>query len=279
LDTPRIAILILAHKNQEQLIKLVDHFKADFAIYVHIDRNSKIQINNEHNVHSIKKFKAYWGSYNLVLATRELMKIAATGNHDRYLLISGQDLPIMSNEEIIQYFTGNRNNYLAGEKLAELKTHQWRMRNFHFNLHSSGKLLNKLLVFVDYKVGMLQNILKLWCRFPDNLYVGCEWFNLTHEAVMICLEKMYDKKYINQFKYGKCSDEIVVQSILYNSELMSSIKNDDLRYTDWSMGGSHPKLLTLEDYNKIINSGKIFARKFDDTIDAEVIDKIYQHVA
>ncbi|MCX6005834.1 MAG: glycosyl transferase [Chloroflexi bacterium] len=283
MGTTRIAILILAHKNQEQLIKLVDHLKTDFSIYVHIDRKSKIRINSENNVHSIKKFKVYWGSYNQILATRELMKIAATGNHDRYLLISGQDLPIVSNKEIIQYFISNKNNYLRGCKLPAVSSGRredlWRMLYFYFTLGDRGKYLNKYFLFFEYKLRKFQDYFKLYRRIPDNMYWGCNWFNLTHEAVMICLEKMYDNKYINLFKYTKCADEVVIQSILYNSKLLSSIENEDLRYTDWSMGGSNPKVLTLEDYNKIVNSAKLFARKFDDTIDSAIIDKIYEMIA
>jgi hypothetical protein len=279
LNTPRIALLILAHKNQGQLNKLVDHLKSDFSVYVHIDSNSKIQVDNQKNVYTIKKFKSYWGSFNAVLAIRELLKNASTGNHERYLLISGQDVPVKRNQEIIQFFTGNRNNYIRGGSLDELKQHQWRMRYFHLNSYNCGKLLNKLQVITQYKLGMLQDILGLYRTIPAKLYVGSTWFNLTREAVMICLDKMYDRKYINQFKCTKCADEIVIQSIMYNSSLMSSIIQDDLRYADWSAVGAHPKVLTVDDYDKVINSGKLFARKFDEKVDRTLIDEIYRSIA
>ncbi len=272
--TNKIAILVLAHKNQEQVIKLIDHLKTDFSIYLHIDRKSKIQISNENNVHSIKQYKVYWGSYNQILATRELMRIAAAGNHDRYLLISGQDLPIMSNAAIVQYFMGNNNNYLRGEKLSaslEYRKDNWRMIYYHFNLFDR----REYNMIIERKLGLLQDIFKLYRKIPDNLYFGSNWFNLTHEAVMICLEKMYDKKYLNLFKYTRCADEVIIQSILYNSRLLSSIKNEDLRYADWSADVAYPKVLTMDDYDNVMNSAKLFARKFDDKIDSAVIDRIY----
>jgi hypothetical protein len=271
--------LILAHKNQGQLNKLVDHLKSDFSIYVHIDRNSKIQVNSQKNVYAIKKFKSYWGSLNAVLAIRELLKTASAGNHERYLLISGQDLPVKRNLEIIQFFTGSANNYIRGESLDELKQHQWRMRYYHLDSYNCGKLLNKLQVITQYKLGMLQDTYRLCRKIPAKLYVGSVWFNLTHEAVMICLDKLYDRKYTKQFKYSKCADEIIVQSIMHNSRLVSSIVHDDLRYADWTGGGAHPKVLTIGDYDKLMNSGKLFARKFDETLDRVVIDKIYASIA
>lgn len=278
MNDPRIAILILAHRNQEQLIKLVDHLKTDFSVYVHIDRKSKIQVIGEDNVHSIRKFKVYWASFNQILATRELMRTAASGNHDRYLLISGQDLPTMSNQKIIQYFRGNSNNYLHGNSQSVNQHGLWRMRYFHLSSYDSMGRPNRFVHFIDHKLHTFQDYFKLYRKIPGDLYVGCNWFNLTHEAVTTCLEKMYDKKYINLFRFTKCADEVIVQSVLYNSKLSSSIISDDLRYADWSMGGAHPKVLTIEDYDAIMNSTKLFARKFDDTIDPAVIDKIYEAV-
>lgn len=52
----------------------------------------------------------------------------------------------------------------------------------------------------------------------------------------------------------------------------------DLRYIDWSEGGLHPKTLNINDYNRLMNSEFIFARKFDTKIDKEVIEKIYDSV-
>jgi hypothetical protein len=281
LDTPKIAILILAHKNQAQLIKLVDHLKKDFTIYIHIDKKSNISVINENNVHSIKKFIVSWGSYNQILATRELMKIAAKGKYDRYLLISGQDLPIMSNKKILQYFRDNNNSYLRVDtKLPASPAHGqhgglWRMLYFYLNLYYGMDLLNEYILRFQNKLHTFQDHFKLYRKIPNNLYLGPNWFNLTHEAIIICLERMYDNKYINLFKYTLCGDEIIIQSILYNSILSSSIISEDLRYTDWSTGGAHPKVLTLEDINIIMNSAKLFARKFDEEIDSVVIDKIY----
>jgi hypothetical protein len=278
LGNPRIAILILAHRNQEQLIRLVDHLKTDFSVYIHMDRKSKIQVRSEDNVHPISKFRVYWANFSQILATRELMRTAAAGYHDRYLLISGQDLPIVSNQKIIQYFLDNNNNYLHRENQTAHQNGFWRMRYFHLGSYDSRGHPNRYVHFIDQKLHMLQDYFRVYRKIPGDLYVGCNWFNLTHEAVTTCLGKMYDRKYINLFRFTKCADEVIVQSVLYNSKLSSSIISDDLRYADWSMGGAHPKVLTLEDYGEIMNSAKLFARKFDNTIDPAVINKIYEAV-
>ncbi|MEI6087851.1 MAG: glycosyl transferase, partial [Bacteroidota bacterium] len=50
--------------------------------------------------------------------------------------------------------------------------------------------------------------------------------------------------------------------------------NDNLKYIDWSLGGASPKILTIDDIDKISKSGKFFARKFDANFDSEVLDWI-----
>jgi hypothetical protein len=50
--------------------------------------------------------------------------------------------------------------------------------------------------------------------------------------------------------------------------------NNNLRYIDWSLGGASPKILKIEDTEKIGQSGKFFARKFDTDIDSEILDWI-----
>ena len=45
-------------------------------------------------------------------------------------------------------------------------------------------------------------------------------------------------------------------------------------YVDWSEGKRNPKILKTEDYKRLICSGKLMARKFDNTVDAGIIEKL-----
>ena len=69
-------------------------------------------------------------------------------------------------------------------------------------------------------------------------------------------------------------DEIFVPTVLLNSPLRDSVVGQEVHYVDWSRGGAHPKTLGIEDYDRIIESGKLFARKFDVRSDAEVLDML-----
>jgi hypothetical protein len=60
-----------------------------------------------------------------------------------------------------------------------------------------------------------------------------------------------------------------------NSPLKHVVVNDNLRYIDWSKKGvPHPALLTIDDADNLLNSSKLFARKFDIELDEAVLDLI-----
>ena len=46
---------------------------------------------------------------------------------------------------------------------------------------------------------------------------------------------------------------------------------DNLIYVDWSSGKAHPKILTVDDYEAMKSSSKLFARKFDMETDSVIL--------
>jgi len=43
---------------------------------------------------------------------------------------------------------------------------------------------------------------------------------------------------------------------------------------DWNVDGASPRTLTNADYDTLMQSGMLFARKFDETVDAQIIHRI-----
>ena len=99
-------------------------------------------------------------------------------------------------------------------------------------------------------------------------------------AGYIISNEKFIKKY---FKYSYCSDELFVQTLVYNSKFYNNLylkKDDDymsiMRYIDWNRG--EPYIFKSEDFNDLINSKYLFARKFSTKVDKMIIDKIYDHI-
>jgi hypothetical protein len=280
-----IAILLLAHKSKEQIDRLINHLISDFDIYIHIDKGSNILIKNRENIRVYKEYKTYWGSVNLIKATLLLLREAFEKKHDRYVLISGQDLPIKSNQEIKNYFKNNVNNYIETYKMPyefgnfdspmSRVTKYWPIQNFRWK---DGKNLKRKIIY-KIKIYLLNISFNLKARKLDyTFYGGSQWFNLTNDCVEDMLSYIEtNPKFLKRFQFTQFSDEIFFQTLA--NILNIKINNASLRYIDWEKGPDRPRTLRMDDYQNIINSNNLFARKFDPEIDNKIIDLIYHVIS
>lgn len=278
----KTGILITVHTNPEHLKQLVDILKEDFFIFIHLDKKSSIDSKifaQESRVYLIKTHKVYWGSYNQILAVLDLFKLAYEHNCDYYILISGSDLPIKRNHEIISEIQANpKINYID---YNELPRRDWslnggfdRLQLFWENVENpdSVSLLNRLFSLLRN----IQRFLHLKRKLLSiKYYGGANWVNLSKEAVGYLLDFIEKSpEFLSSYRYTRNADEIWLQTILLNSPLCDYIENSSKRYVDWSSGPEYPKILRIEDYNKIIQSNGFFARKIDANIDNNIYEKL-----
>src|SRR3546814_9198202 len=89
-----------------------------------------------------------------------------------------------------------------------------------------------------------------------------QWMTLCADHVRYVLSYIYKNPQVARFfKYTWGPDEFFFQTILFNSPFRSDIINDNLRYIDWTEGAASPKVLTRKDFEELVNSGKLYARK------------------
>ncbi|MGZ3861914.1 MAG: beta-1,6-N-acetylglucosaminyltransferase [Bacteroidia bacterium] len=285
-----MAILILAHQYPGQVSRLIKSLLTDddVTIFIHVDSRSvetfnalKKEFSSEKRVVLIKKrYRVYWGSYNQVLATLELLHAAKeSGPFDYYNLISGQDLPIKPIEDLKKFLIANNGKeFLAWYKLPHHENHgKWggmdRMELFWLDEKSPFKYLYQKTNDLVHK---FQRRTKLSRKINFDLYAGANWFTLSNPAIDYVFDFLRNHRfYLRAFKYTRCADEIFMQSILLNSPFRENIVNDCLRYVDWKSGPEYPKVLRNEDLNSLLNSeNKFFGRKFDERIDQQIIEKL-----
>jgi hypothetical protein len=268
---------MLVHKNEQQTQRLINHLAKDFDIFVHIDKCSKIKILESNNVFIYKKYKTYWGSFNQIIATLFLLKKAYKKQYERYILISGQDLPLMANDKIKNFFMNNDNEYIEIFKIPRNDGHHpnplvERMIYFH------GLKKWNIILRLRRKLNHIRCKGDL-CRDVDYIfYGGSNWTNYTYNCVKKIFEYLdKDKKYIKRYRWTRCGDEIFYQTIIGRIKGIN-IVNHCLRYVDWETGPEHPRTLREEDYEKIIGSKALFGRKFDENIDKDIIENIYKRI-
>ena len=270
----KICFLIAAHKNQNQFMRLINHLKKDFDIYVHIDKKCKLDIKSFDNVKIYKNIKVYHGGVSQVVATLFLMREAYKNHYERYVFISGQDVPLKNNKEIIEFFEANKKEFTSFENIKS-NDGMYKEMSFRLNAYNFGKIYRKLLSRnMREKISNFQPIKR---TTPDNIYYGSSWWNLTNNAIKYILDYVEkNPEYLRRFNYTWGSDEFFFQSILMNSEFKDNCVNDCLRYIIWGIGT--PINLQMKNYDDIKNNIKdnLFARKFDENVDNDIIDKLYK---
>ena len=274
--------LLLVHANSGQLKRLINQLSGDNAIiYLQVDLKTDISLFDEYkNYHSIifikNRIKVAWGGYSQVQGmVNSFKEIIPSLQMDQYVsVISGQDYPIMRKEEMNAFLKLNQGKafmeylLIPEEWSVGLKRLQrYDLSDYHFPGFASLEI--KMNAWLPKR------------KPPKELvYVGkSSWFTITVEHlkyIVDFLEKNHSiKKY---FKLTWGSDELVFQTILYNSNYRAQMVNNNLRYIDWSAGKARPKVLDITDAEKLKQSGKFFARKFDEKVDSKILDWIDENL-
>lgn len=122
----RIAYLILAHKNPEQVKRLVRLLDSD--VYIHIDRKSdmdKFHISDPKVKYINKRVNITWGGFSMIKATLKLINVARNNNnYDYYILLSGDDYPLRSLDELESFLIEHRQySFIEYDKFDEKWQH------------------------------------------------------------------------------------------------------------------------------------------------------------
>lgn len=110
----KIAYLILAHTDPYQLKRLIQALSVEgqVSFYVHIDARKdlsvfKDEVSSLSNVYFLReRKKIYWAGYSICKAEKLLLKEALSSKteFDRFVLLSGLDYPLWSNDKMFAYY-------------------------------------------------------------------------------------------------------------------------------------------------------------------------------
>jgi len=294
----KIAYIILAHKYPEQLARLVRQLNSDdVSFFIHIDKKTRRAIYQQvvdqfkefENVFFIKRQRSRWGSFECVKATLEGIKavVETEVDFDYVIHLSGQDYPIKSREQIERFLEENK-----GKEFLEyfpLPCSKWktgglrRLEYWHFSWNKIDISIPEKREFKSRIATILYSLLILPLptrpKFPEEfpLYGGSFFWCLTGKCIKwIDTFVNQNPNFVNRFKYTYIPDEEFYQTLLMSSPFRNKIISDDLKYKEWGndVNASHPKILEKTDFQKLKESKSLFARKFDATVDTDVLDMI-----
>ena len=283
---------IICHQFTHPLIFLVSELikSPHSIILIHVDQKSEIKhirtsLPNSSQIYFLtERVDVQWGAYTQIEATLKLLNYANQFDYKYFSLLSGDDIPLMPIEHIEKYLLTSDQEYIGYEPLAD-PAHRvkYLYPAFFFIKEKSivAKMKCKILTFL-HKFGLFtQNIDQL----PE-LYKGSQWFILSHQAVQYILDFIENNKnYDLAFRKSLCADEVYFHTILYNSYLNERIYHPEdeqevaeggLRYIDWMSGPDYPKILDESDFDKMKQSGMLFARKVKSNIALDLLEKHFK---
>ena len=283
----KIAILLLCHKNIEQINRFLDLFcDKHYGIFVHIDKKSNIgeHIHLNPNVRLLpddKRVDVKWAGYSQIEATNNLIELAhSIGKFDYYWLCSGQDFPIKSNTDILSFFYSKpKCNYInlfcSLHNGSEKSTHYDKRNDIRYLDFLMGrewwkKILRRSYVFLT---GGYNYTFPFFKRKLDDMkfYFGSQWWCLNNDTIEWIINYHHNHPiYDSYFRRVSTPDESYYHTLVMNSPYKIE-RLDYLHYIEFSENEPSPRILVSADIDLLNNTSFLMARKFDSNIDNNVI--------
>jgi hypothetical protein len=276
----KVANIFIAHKNAGQLWRLVRQYDPElFHNFVHIDRKSDLGafkpilempsvtlVNNRWNV--------VWAGFGTVGATIDALRQIKKRPEKffYYNLMSGLDFPIRPTRKFFDFL---KTTYQSGPKefFEILSLDDWpgsyrRFEQYHLiewtlrGRYFAERLINRFISKRSFYKGRLKP------------FGRSAWFTASDHFIDYFLNYIdRNPDYLEFLKTVWNPDEFAFNALIMNSPFKDNIVHY-LRAIDWSEGKAHPKVFRSADFQFLMESRCYIARKFDETIDKNILDSI-----
>ena len=283
------AYLIIAH-NQPELLKILlktlDYLDND--IYVHLDKKMGNiclkpfyeMVKDSGLFFLSNRLDVQWGDFSQIECELRLLEASVPKKYQYYHLMSGVDLPLKSQSEIHQFFDKHLGTEFVHFDSPKIDALSYKRVSKYVLVHKREKnVLDKII----YRIMMILQIGVDRGRKQNLVYQkGANWFSITDKLAQYVVGK---RSYIEkQFKHTLCADEIFLQTLVINSEFKNSLSKNNftdnyetiMYFIDWKRG--NPYEFKDSDYDELINSNLLFARKFNFDKNPNIIKRILETV-
>ena len=278
----------MAHRNPEQVARLAKRL-APHYVFVHIDSKVKDEVFNNfvyllkdcQHVKFIDRHRSAWASWGIVEAILEGVKAALSyDDWSHVMVLSGQDYPLMSSEQMEDFFQDHTGmsfapNWSLPNKVWGNDGGMYRVRYWHMPFKGRR---------VFFPIARKQ---------PEGIkHAGGSMFSCLSRKVASEVIAFTNKmpKVVNFYRHVWIPDEMYIPTVVMNSEYKDSVYNENLIYIRWTKFGSpHPDNLTVEDGSELLRASregstgtggrsrrKLFARKISLETDSKLLDLLDQ---
>lgn len=229
-----------------------------------------------------KRIKVYWGHYSQVECEINLLDAVLSSNKEYgYIhLLSGVDMPIKSQNQIQDFFEKH-----AGEEFIQFDDSDFNMQDlknkteypYYWGRHlrQDGLYSRTVGRFMYHISRIIVKTLRIRSHYNFVIRKGPNWFSITEDLARWLVANR--KSIRKSFKHVWCPDEMVVQTFVLLSPYANKISaHGNLRKIDWVRGA--PYTWQDDDYDELVNSDALFARKFSMNQTPELIKKLTKYL-
>ena len=274
-----IGYLILVHRFPEQFKRL---FKAIYdpsnSYVVHVDKNSGETLDADirsflqayTNADVMEGRAALWGGYSLVDAELRGMQhlLAMDGNWSHFINLSGQDFPLKTQVQIMAYLSAHPDREYI-KVFDQKKIRPDTMRRIGEFVIERGGQIEQTQTMRPFLEGATP-------------YIGNQWMIVSRAfCSFVCNDAQADR-YKAFYRNTFIADEGFFQTVMMNTPVHGEIVNDDLRMIDWVLDGDiklRPRTYVRQDAAALKASHSLFARKFEQDVDGDILSILEGHLA
>ena len=278
-----VAYLVFSHQYPDQLLRLLRTLReasADAPLISHhngaLDPAPLAALGVER---VLPPTRVTWGGASqLLMMLRGMRHALERTDFDWLVLLSGQDYPLRPLHAIERDLeTSGVDGFVEGVEVAPGADDEFARRYLYRyrRVREPGRLVRRALRAARPRVLMrdLPGSVLVGRRATPPLPVrrGSDWLTLSRRAVAAVTGVAPDV--LDHFRRTILPTEALPHSVLYADPTLR-LSGDTRRYTRWAPGTPHPAVLGVADLEDMLASGLDFARKFDVTVDARVLDEL-----
>lgn len=301
----KIAFLNLCHTDPAMVARAAQKLTGSnqFDMYVHVDAKVDIAPFQTALAHLPKTYllqqrhKVYWGGFNAVKATVELLRqaLASQQGYEYFVVLQNLDYPIRSNDEIYTFFAQNPNvEYVRGCKIAQTKDWHYARKYKIYNKRDDDFYLKNhgtVRRYLRYLRLRLQSMGTVFFNgviqehdgaYP--MYYGAAQWAVTRQCARYIVDFYDTHPAFNKIMaHVQFPDEEYFHTVVHNS----AFKESCVRYNEpekrWLVNWrnlhyfEYPKeivVFTEKDFDKLREQDALFIRKVRTGVSDALLDQI-----
>jgi hypothetical protein len=244
------------HPNNHYLVNVDQKSGTDFF------KELEVFVSDFPNAHIIESGKVVWGGYSMVQSELDGINylLNLDLNWDFFINLSGQDFPLKPQAYIQDFLSNNRGTSFlkVANQAMERPDTMNRIENY----------------FQEDNTNLLSSTHERPFLTGVTSYIGGQWMILSRDCCDFICNSSEVKKFEAYYLHTLIADESFFQTVLMNTSFSGAIINDDKRAIIWIPDGDiklRPKTFTEQDLAFLQTGDNLFARKFDDNVDSNIL--------